>query len=189
MAVDFLRSCYRINARMVAGSEATRTIRWYFCDPGAKLLPFPSAFGSNVWEYPERDLAGVGEADRVRSFDSGHNRGFPGLSFQGEPSWFANGIPAAELLNPIPLTLCGTRTQSAVGGVELDGEAHMMDNSLDASGGLEADGAGHMMDNSLDASGGVELDGASGFEVGVIDSSGGALTDGTGFDDVVDDNP
>jgi hypothetical protein len=183
MGVDFLRSCHRVNARLVQGSAAVEKIRWYFAAEGAKLLPFPSAFGSHVWEYVEPELLGVGEADRLRSFDKGGNRGYPGLAFQGLPEWYLTGLPAAELGQPVPLLICGRFNLWATGGVAIDGEATLAFSAgIAAAGGSLLGGSAFGM-FQLAAGGGLIIDGGATFD-GPVDimGLGGVLVDGSSYE-------
>lgn len=163
---------------MVRDDERVSSIRWFFSPLGAKLLPFPTAFGSLVWENVELPFGAIGQQDRVITWDKGANPGYCGQVFVGEPDWYVSGIPPAELLGPDPITVCGKPGFTGKGGGSLDGEAHFMDSSLDALGGLEGNGTARFRDASLDAFGGAAGDGVSNFPAPDLNSTGGVEVGG-----------
>jgi microcystin-dependent protein len=90
--------------------ELIATVRWYFAPPGALPLPNETAFGSSVWETPDRDYPqpGLGEIDLTRTWDQGVAP--PGVTGQATPTplaWYVDGVPAtiAGPLAPCPGTL------------------------------------------------------------------------------------
>jgi len=183
MAVDFLRSCHTQTARMVQDNADVAVLRWFFSPLAAKLLPIPTSFGSLVWESDDRVIGAIGQVDRFIIWDKGLNRGYCGQTFQGQPAWFVEGIPAAQLLLPPPTIVCGAPGFTAIGGAEANGVAHFMDSSMTAVGGIEANGSAAFHDNSLDALGGVEGNGSASFMAPDFNAVGGVEADGLGHVD------
>lgn len=71
--VDFLRNCYETEM-WFSLTDRPRKVRWYWCQPGAELLGFPTPFASrNHFEQP---WYGVGEA-RPRTNEDWNDGSFP----------------------------------------------------------------------------------------------------------------
>jgi hypothetical protein len=83
-------------------------IAWYFAPDGAKLLPFPSAFGSQVWDKSKLDRPfSIGELpDLPKQWYNGKNQwGYLGQCHIGTEQQYAEGLTQADLdapLKPIP---------------------------------------------------------------------------------------
>jgi len=76
--------------------------------PGALEFPYEHAFASLVWERLERDVSqGPGECSRQRTWSPSVVSPHPGTTFQGDPSWFLNGVPAELIGTQPPMTRCG----------------------------------------------------------------------------------
>lgn len=100
MVVDVLSSGYEVDCRFIENSDQLGKLYWYECQPGAKALPFPTAFCSSVWEQ-DRDRSGPGEVDFAgKTWVSKKGPALPGDHWHGDPSWFLHGIPAD--LPPLP---------------------------------------------------------------------------------------
>jgi len=100
--MDFLRSCYKQNARFVEG-DATRVaqLTWYFCKKTA--LPFPGvhAFGSSNWDaiHPTPTLLGF-DATAKRTYYNGRAlNSSRGTAFAGPQAYFVDGAPAPSTLS------------------------------------------------------------------------------------------
>lgn len=103
--VEYLNHCYSTTFRLwIGGIETIVPARWYFAPDGAKLFSPPNAFCSNVYaKNMEQSAPGPGEVDRNRVWDDGHNPGYLGQCFAGEPEWFGTGeLPASVLVGPTP---------------------------------------------------------------------------------------
>src|SRR5438132_3395501 len=79
-------------------AELIATVRWYWAPPGALPLPGETAFGSSVWETPDREYPqpDLGEIDLARTWNKGATP--PGVTGQGTPtplSWYVDGVPAS----------------------------------------------------------------------------------------------
>jgi hypothetical protein len=105
MGVDLLRSCYTTSARLFRNSDVETPIRWFFCDPGAELLPFPSCINSRNWgddrtNYPRgkrfppaADVVPGEVLGAPRPWRNGSNFAFlPGEHWQGDPEEFLRGM-------------------------------------------------------------------------------------------------
>lgn len=111
MWVEMLHSFYRMPVRIQVGGRPYKTwIRWYRAPAGAKQLPFPTVFSSDVWSNTfEKHPPGVGEIGHPRVWDRGLNTdGYLGQCFVGEPEWFMTGQLPAEALcgDPPELPVC-----------------------------------------------------------------------------------
>jgi hypothetical protein len=94
MAVDVLRSCYRSRMRIdPARPELTVEFEWFFCPPGAKLCPYPTAFSSRNWTETREDAdLTLGEVEVTKRYVDGTcPPGVTGQFFCGDPSHAANG--------------------------------------------------------------------------------------------------
>lgn len=98
MAMDVLRSCYKSNMRLYHDRPDILTPgRWYFCPPGAKLLPLKHAFASQRWDT-KFDLGDppIGEVRGSLGWFSGARKpGLTGLHYCGSPEAWLNGIAYA----------------------------------------------------------------------------------------------
>ena len=48
--VDVLRSCYRSEMNFFTDTVTPVAVKWFFVKPGARELPFPTAFASHIWD-------------------------------------------------------------------------------------------------------------------------------------------
>lgn len=94
MAVDLLRSCYRSRMRFDRNRpDLTVEVEWFFCPPGAKICPYPTAFSSRNYTEP-RELAdlSLGEVEVTTRWVRGDcPPGVTGQFFCGDPAHAANG--------------------------------------------------------------------------------------------------
>lgn len=108
--VDFVRSCYKTTWRISTDLTVPPVpITWYFAEPDAEFLPFPTAFCSSNWDYSALDGPYALGEDRLgaRVYSKGANLwGFPGKCTVGSANDFLNGINAEEYNNPQPLPGC-----------------------------------------------------------------------------------
>lgn len=97
--MDFVRSCYFSYMRLYPDRpDVLVRGSWHFCEPGARVIPFPHAFGSQIWDAKGQD--GDPRIGEVRGFD-GYSKGaavprFVGQHFCGSPAVWSNGIPYAN---------------------------------------------------------------------------------------------
>lgn len=87
MAVDLLRSCYSTKMRFFSERPDVETlVHWYFCEPGAKILPYRTVFNSGNWWSDKNPDITLGE-------------------IPGSPRPWRNGQPPAPYAGQAP---CGT---------------------------------------------------------------------------------
>jgi hypothetical protein len=100
-----LSRVYRQQAKLVQGSEELFWIRWYWTDPEAPWLPFPTVFTSSVYdpESVDADIGFQGDRDDTHQSPPGTCQG----AINGEESWFVDGIPEAAWNGPDPDSECG----------------------------------------------------------------------------------
>lgn len=54
MVVDLIRSCYKTRMRFSNDPEDQGSlVQWYWTEPGAGRLPYPTGYDSRTWEYNE----------------------------------------------------------------------------------------------------------------------------------------
>jgi hypothetical protein len=87
MAVDMLRSCYSTRMRFFRNRpDVTTLVHWFFCEPDAGILPFPTVFNSGNWWSDKTIDSPLGEV-------------------RGDPRPWRNGQPPAPYEGVQP---CGT---------------------------------------------------------------------------------
>lgn len=59
--MDLVRSCYKTKVRFFKDSDIEVSIRWFFCNPTAKLLGIYSRFSSGNWASQRDSWPGPGE--------------------------------------------------------------------------------------------------------------------------------
>ncbi len=108
--VDVLRSCYRSQMNFFSDCTVPTTVRWYFTEPGAAAMPFPTAFASSNWENEWSWNGPIGENQQLytHAWSNGHTpRSVNGQRPCGTADQFANGFPKntfAPALNwPLPV--------------------------------------------------------------------------------------
>jgi hypothetical protein len=109
MAVDTLRSCYRTSMNFYRDGFHAVPVRWYFCSKGAKRLPFPTVFASQIWAYnKDGPWPPLGEVlGQARVYDAGLNiHGKAGQSTCMDAFHALNGIGVDEGFVP-KLDCCG----------------------------------------------------------------------------------
>lgn len=106
MWVEMLHSFYRMPVLIIVAGKRYRTwIRWYRAPKNAKRLPFPTVFGTDVWQntWEQHYPPGPGEIGHPRVWDPGRNvDGFLGQCYVGDPEWFMTGILPADVLTDEP---------------------------------------------------------------------------------------
>jgi len=123
MITDQLRAYYRAPVRvLVGGVPHVFWIRRFKAPAGAKYLPMPEVFFSRVDTNRDCEPGDpVGELPGKRIWDRGHNYGYLGQSFIGDPKWFETGeLPAYVLTDPtppLPETCCAPPQQGQGGAV------------------------------------------------------------------------
>lgn len=101
--MDLLRRCYRTKARFRAG-ELPVPIRWYWCDEGALLLPFPTVFNSNAWRADKDSLPAIGEIVARPVYVDGENKlGLAGICHKGAEKVYLEGIDSSSPIIPTPV--------------------------------------------------------------------------------------
>ena len=121
--LDLLRSCYKTEMRFWPGGPG-RLIRWYFCKPNTKVLPFSTTFCSRNWSKQDSPWPEIGEIEgSPRVYDKGTPPGnSPTYQLYGLEGEWREGLagdtpgvpvnPACEVLYAEPLPL----------GVEIGGD-------------------------------------------------------------------
>lgn len=95
MAVDVLRSCYRSRMRFDRNRpDLLVEVEWYFSPPGAKVCPYPTAFGSrNYTDVKELPDLSLGEVEVTTRWVSGLcPPAVTGQFFCGDPAAAAVGV-------------------------------------------------------------------------------------------------
>jgi hypothetical protein len=139
LVMDYLRRPYRVQARLIEGSDALTWIRWYFTAPDAKLFLQQQAYGSLVWETDWQDSTqGPGEANGQRKPWIGRNPGYTGQCEPPQPDWFRTGIPQGVLQGPPPRLQCCVPGIRGQGGVGVGGGARFRQIAFDAVAALDA---------------------------------------------------
>lgn len=113
--MDNLKSCYTTRMRLRLDPELIATVRWYWAPPGALPLPTETAFGSTVWETPDRDYPqpDLGEIDLTRTWNNGAApMGITGTETPTPLDWYVNGVPAGV---DGPFAPCNGTLPSGVG--------------------------------------------------------------------------
>lgn len=120
--VDVLRSCYACDLRTFHDDPTKKTrVQWYFVPESRPTLPYPSAFGTRVWELEELD-PDIGELNEPRPWRGGlppANVSTGGLC--GSAEQWAHGCSSSDALPALyPGTLlptcCAPPIQIALGG-------------------------------------------------------------------------
>jgi hypothetical protein len=109
--VDFLRSPHRTSVRFVEDGEPV-TIRWYRAKTDARLIPFPTIYGSQVWESDAVLSPHIGPVSRDFDYVRNVDLNYRGKCVQGHPEWFREGLSASEfadaIANPSPRWCCSS---------------------------------------------------------------------------------
>lgn len=162
--------------------ESDRKVTWYFTAPGAKLLPYPTAFGSRNWASEKTGWTYPGEVEGAsRTWSNGARRPeFIGQSPCGAAvHWqegFGAGNPADLPANEDDVPFCCLGQFVPRGGILGGGIAQQLGPALGELGGAELGGfatwggtTGQM------GMGGAELGGAANFSpAGLFEGEGGA---------------
>jgi len=182
--VDFLRTPVTDFIRPFRDSDTIVKRRWYPCEPGAPILPFPTAFFSAHWEpFPwlPRDVGQV-YPPVTKCLKKRVIWGFNFQHFCGTAEQFARGAEFdPDFVQPIgpdwiPLC-CNRQADAAEGGLEFGGAVGDVFTTTDAAeGGLELGGeAGDEFRPPDAAEGGLELGGEAGDEFRPPDAAEGGL--------------
>lgn len=130
MIFDYLRSCYSIPARIYADSDETVTLRWCKAQPGAKVYPFPHAFGSHVWDDSTTmgPLQGVGEYTAPQNWSPNRLSPFPGTCLPDDTAALLYGLQSNDTTTPATLC-CNTLADVACGELAFAGvdTPHVLD--------------------------------------------------------------
>jgi hypothetical protein len=100
--------------RLFADSLTEEEVQWYWCQPGARPLGFPTVFGSNVWQRndPWAYYDGPGETPTRPVFVNGRDPGAPpGICYLGARDEWVNGL-THPLALAAPLPKCCQRQVS-----------------------------------------------------------------------------
>lgn len=106
---DFLRRPYSVRCRPYRNSDREVTLKWYFANPDAVVLPFPTVFNSLLWAGNPWELSGPGEVYNAFR-NSTTQRPAPGVSGQhqcGSAEDFAEGTVYDPALPPIVYNATG----------------------------------------------------------------------------------
>lgn len=99
MVVDFLRSCYSTKMYFFLDQPDLETrVRWYWAPEGAKVLPFPTRFGSGNWASQRDNWPGLGEVlGAPRPWNNGEVlAGADGIQPCGTADQFLNGTTVPD---------------------------------------------------------------------------------------------
>lgn len=90
-----IRSAYTRPCRFFTDSPDTVTIKWFFCDPAASNLPFPTAFCSSNWDTEQDWNSDIGEVPMTTpNWNAGETPPTAsGIKACGRPDFFLNGFP------------------------------------------------------------------------------------------------
>lgn len=92
-----LRSCYSVDMDFTGQGTDTQRVRWFFCDPDAKNMPFPTCFASGNWASERANWDGPGEvlsSDRPWANGSNYSDNTGVFPPVGTPEQFLYGIGA-----------------------------------------------------------------------------------------------
>lgn len=104
-------------------------VRWYFCEPNAKPLPFPTTFNSRNWTKGDKPWPEIGEIEgSPRTYDKGSPpAGGPSYQIVGDATNWREGFglpappvptnPDCEVVPPMPIP----------GGLEVGGDCLVYD--------------------------------------------------------------
>lgn len=119
--MDVARRTYTAHCRFIAGAPPG-VIRWYFTKKGARIYPFPTAFGGSQFDRGTRlGFVGPGEVrGGLIAFVNGHvpPRG-DGQVATGAPALFLSGLPSPcpkQPIQPHPQP-CRTQCLDSLNGV------------------------------------------------------------------------
>ncbi len=180
--MDLLRSCYRSKMRPFRDRPDIE-IRgeWHWCLPGAKPIPHPHQFGSQVWDpWMVPPATGVGEVPGLGRWV----RGTPDPSLLGRRPCGSLETWEQGARYGQPTTPCGCRHTEGwtFGGVQLGGEAirERAGTRETSSGGSLAGGliVGEVGVTNETAVGGLAFGGLRSLEVGGERSTGGVVLGG-----------
>lgn len=130
MIVDLVRSCYKTKMRFFRDRPDIETeVEWFFTEPGAKFLPFRTAFNSANWWADKTIAPLLGEiSGAARPWRSGQPPApYAGQSPCGSAEQFLHGDavppspPVERLANGMPVCCGGTQ----FGGLLLFGMAEV----------------------------------------------------------------
>lgn len=68
MGVDLLRSCYETDMQFYEPPGQPVKVKWWFCRPDAKVLPYYTRFASGNWASSRDDWTGLGEIQGATRF-------------------------------------------------------------------------------------------------------------------------
>jgi len=183
MVVDWLRSVYDSEMRFYRGhEEVVVPIRWEFCKPDAKPLPFPHAFGSTVYDGTEGEGTvprSIGEIrpERFKTVKKRTVRFLPGKRYCGTPEeWLhgcniadagkstvnVNGVPdCCDLPGPMPQSYQADSVHGWQGALYFVGQADSVPGYQ--RGGVQLEGFNGQADSVPGYQrGGVQLEGFNG---------------------------
>jgi hypothetical protein len=177
-----------------AATAPKTRVRWYFCPPNAKPLPFPTIFASTDWsdiyELAEQDIGEVPRAGNARWSNGATPIGATGQHYCGQASDFQvpkvwNPDAAVLPRGPSGLPLCCVPTlaaavafcgrRRAIGAIGLAGKPSIPIPPVPASGALTLTGSGVSAFLALTgqmSAGVIELDAGKAIAFGVIALTG-----------------
>lgn len=100
--MDLLRSCYSTEMRFWTDNALSIPVKWFWCDPGAKIFPDHHLFGSGNWASDRFNWDGPGEVlGAKRPYSKGEFiAGLLGEHFCGPVKGFTEGtvFPGVPLI-------------------------------------------------------------------------------------------
>jgi len=123
MVMDYLRSCYSTDMQFDEAGLIVHKVRWYWCEPGAKLFPGRNSFSSDNWSPINNSTLGLGEVwNSPRPWSNGSLSVPPPPGdghVCGDLSWFSEGCPSDA--PPLPRSPSGLATCCSTGGIVISG--------------------------------------------------------------------
>lgn len=128
MIMDMMRSCYQSSMRLYKDRPDVLTPgRWYFCAPGARVIPFRHSFGSMNWDGKGEDRdPEVGEVRPRGKWCNGRaDVAYDGQHYCGSADVWLNGISYADRpgleVNEDGIPLCCHPRVRFIGDLAIDG--------------------------------------------------------------------
>lgn len=99
--VDFIRACYRRQAKLFVDDDTLYWITWRKCQPQALTLPFPTPYSSAIWDSNGAPLVNLGEVGK-RQWIADQLSDEAGQDYIGSQDEWQNGFSVNVLSLPPP---------------------------------------------------------------------------------------